>query len=62
MAKVPDLRNFSPDASDAKNVEDTPMLNTVARESVDMGEANKVGKELVNNDGISGPFGAVGRH
>lgn len=62
MAKVPNLRTFSPDSGDAKNVEDTKMLNTVARESVDMNESNEVGKELVNNNTVSGPFGMTGRN
>lgn len=62
MAKVPDLRNFSPDSSQAKNVDQTPMLNTNARESVDMNESNDVGQELVTSKSISGPFGAQGRN
>lgn len=62
MAKVPDLRNFSPDSSQAKNVDQTKMLDTNARESVDMNESNDVGQELVNNGSISGPFGATGRN
>lgn len=62
MAKVPDLRNFSPSDSQAKNVEDTKMLDTTARESVDMNESNEVGKELVNSDKVTGPFGLTGRN
>lgn len=60
--KVPNLREFSPDSGDAKNVEDTKMLNTTAHETVNMTESNEVGKELVNSDKISGPFGATGRN
>lgn len=62
MAKVPDLRNFSPTDAQAKNVDDTKMLDTTARESVAMNEGNDVGKELVNNDKVSGPFGMTGRN
>lgn len=62
MAKVPNLRNFSPDAGDAKHVDDTKMLNTVARESMDHNESNEVGKEYSSGSGeVAGPFGAVGR-
>jgi hypothetical protein len=61
MAKVPNLRTFRPDEGDAKNVENTKMLDTTARESVDMNESNEVGKELINSEKISGPFGATGR-
>ena len=61
--KTPNLREFQPDSSQAKNVEDTPMLNTTARETVDMNESNEVGKELVNSDSPgSGTLGAVGRN
>lgn len=62
MANVPDLRHFSPNSGDAKMVMDTKMLNTEARESVDNNEKNVVGKELVNNDSVDGPFGATGRN
>jgi hypothetical protein len=62
MAKVPDLRNFSPSDSQAKNVEDTKMLDTTARESVNMNESNDVGKELVNSEKVTGPFGMTGRN
>jgi hypothetical protein len=62
MAKVPDLRNFSPMESQAKNVEDTKMLDTTARETVDQNESNDVGKELVNNEKVTGPFGFTGRN
>ncbi len=60
--KVPNLREFSPDSSDAKNVEDTKMLNTTAHETVNMTESNEVGKELTNDYKISGPFGQKGRN
>lgn len=59
---IPNLRSYSPTDSDAKEVDETPMLNTTARESVDMNESNVVGKELINSEKISGPFGAIGRN
>lgn len=62
MANVPNLRTFSPDSSDAKDVDSTKMLATNARESVDMNESNQVGKELVNNTAVPSPFGATGRN
>jgi hypothetical protein len=62
MAKVPNLRNFSPTDSQAKNVEDTKMLDTTAREAVDMNESNDVGKELVNNERVTSTLGATGRN
>lgn len=60
--KTQDIRTWVPNEKDAKEVQDTPMLNTTARESVDMNESNDVGKELVNNETIKGPFGITGRH
>lgn len=62
--KTPNLREFQPDSSQAKNVEDTPMLNTTAKETVDMNESNVVGQELVVSDSqaSSGTLGAVGRN
>lgn len=62
MAKVPNLRTFSPDESDAKEVDETKMLDTTARETVNMNESNEVGKELVNTERVTGPFGLTGRN
>lgn len=62
MAKVPNLRTFSPDDSDAKEVDETKMLDTTARETVNMNESNEVGKELVNSERVTGPFGLTGRN
>ena len=59
---VPNLRTWQPDSGDAKNVDDTKMLNTQGSDSVDMNQANVVGKELINKDKISGPLGATGRN
>lgn len=62
--KAPNLRMFSPDESDAKPVDSTKMLDTTARETVDLNESNVVGQELVNPSAgeSSGPFGVVGRN
>lgn len=60
--RTPNLRDWRPDDSDAKHVDDTKMLNTTARESVDMNESNEVGKELVNATPNFGPLGAQGRN
>lgn len=62
MAKVPDLRNFSPMESSAKHVDDTKMLDTVAHETTNMNESNDVGKEYTTDVKIPGPFGAKGRN
>jgi hypothetical protein len=54
---LPDIKNWQPTDKDAKNVEDTKMLSTMARESTDMNESNDVGKE----DIVSHPnFGKLG--
>lgn len=58
--KVPDLRdpNF---IGEPKNVEDTKMLDTNARESVNMTESND-NKELVTSHPPFGTLGAKGRN
>lgn len=57
---VPDLRdpNF---IKEPKHVEDTKMLNTVAKESVDMNESNDNKEHVVSHPNF-GPLGAKGRH
>lgn len=62
MAKVPNLREFNPMESQAKNVDDTKMLDTEARESVNMNESNKVGEEFVNTSPKMPALGAKGRN
>lgn len=62
MAKVPNLRDWRPDDSDAKKVEDTKMLSTTARESVDMNESNVVGQESVTMHPKFPDEGAKGRN
>jgi hypothetical protein len=57
---VPDLRdpNF---IKEPKHVDDTKMLDTTARESVNMNEAND-NKEHVTTHASFGPLGAKGRN
>lgn len=45
--KVPNLKTFQPKESDAKRVEDTKMLDTTARESMNYNESNDVGAEHI---------------
>ena len=59
--KTPNLREFRPDAGDAKDVEDTKMLDTTARE-MNQYESNEVGKERVVTHGSFGPLGMTGRN
>lgn len=47
MAKTVNIKTFQPKASDAKNVMDTKMLDTTARESMDYSESNVVGEEHI---------------
>lgn len=56
---VPNLRSDD-FITEPKNVEDTKMLNTTARESVDMNETNK-NKEHVTSHPNFGKLGAKGR-
>lgn len=58
---VKNLRNFRPDASQAKHVDDTKMLDTTPTE-VNMSEKNVTGEEHVVSHPDFGPLGAVGRH
>lgn len=59
MAKAAktDLLNFRPDAMQAKNVEDTKMLDTNARETVNYSEKNVVGEESVTSHPSFGKLG-----
>jgi hypothetical protein len=52
-----DLLNFRPDASQAKNVEDTKMLDTMARETVNYNEKNVPGEESVTSHPNFGQLG-----
>lgn len=59
---IPDLRSWEPKASDAKNVEDTKMLDTTAREPAETVSATNSLKEYI---GKNTPFtkpGAKGRN
>lgn len=47
MPKMPNLKTFQPSEGDAKNVMDTKMLSTTARESMNYNESNNVGEEHI---------------
>ncbi len=57
----PNLRDWQPRDGDAKDVEDTKMLNTQAREASETVTANNMNKEDVNPTPDFGPLGAAGR-
>lgn len=54
------LRDWQPTEKDAKNVDQTPMLNTNARESRDHNESNST-SEYVSTHPSFGPLGTTGR-
>lgn len=58
----PNLRDWEPTDAQAKNVEDTKMLNTTARETPDTVNATNSNKEDTNKTPNFGPLGAMGRH
>lgn len=57
----PDLRMWEPRDSEAKDVEDTKMLNTQAHETPDTVDGENENKELVNDTPGFGELGARGR-
>ena len=61
MPETPNLRTWEPDASDAKNVDDTKMLNTMARECPDTVSATNTNVETVQKTPDFGTLGAKGR-
>lgn len=60
--KTPNLHDWRPSASEAKDVDSTDLLNTEAHESVNMNESNEVGKDTVNPTPNFGELGAKGRN
>lgn len=56
------LRDFDPSASDAQHVDDTPMLNTTAREPAENQSGKNTNEELVHSTPNFGSLGAKGRH
>lgn len=62
MPYTPDLRTWNPSDKDAKDVEDTKMLNTTARETPDTVTATNNNEELVNKHPDFGELGAKGRN
>jgi hypothetical protein len=62
--KNPDLRNLDFSEKQAKPVEQTDMLNTIARENSDMSKSNPDMNlsEYTTKDPAFGPLGAKGRN
>lgn len=58
---LPDLRTWEPEESQAKEVDDTKMLNTMARETADTVTAENRNIEDVNKTPDFGKLGATGR-
>lgn len=61
MPKTPNLRDWQPTEGDAKHVDNTPMLNTTARETPDTVTATNENKETVSTHPDFGKLGAKGR-
>lgn len=58
---TPDLRDYDPNSSQAKNVEQTNMLDTEAHETPETVKATNTNKEEVTTHPTFGPLGSVGR-
>lgn len=58
---MPNLRLWEPTDSQAKDVEDTKMLDTMAKETSDTVTADNKNVEDVNKTPGFGPLGATGR-
>ena len=61
MGATPNLRTWQPTAADAKNVTDTKMLQTEAKETPDTVSADNENVEYVVSHPSFGPDGATGR-
>lgn len=59
--QTPNLHDWRPTEGQAKDVDQTKLLNTEAHETVDMNESNVVGKDTVNPTPNFGKLGAQGR-
>ena len=59
--KTPNLHDWRPSDSEAKDVQQTSMLDTTAHETVDLNESNVVGVDTVNPTPDFGDLGATGR-
>ena len=62
MPKTPNLRTWEPKDGDSKDVMDTKMLNTQAREVMETVDAKNSNTEDTNPTPDFGPLGAQGRH
>jgi len=58
---TPNLRDFQPTASQAKNVDNTKMLDTEADEPKETVTGTNTNKEYVTDTPKFGPLGATGR-
>lgn len=61
-AMYPNLRMWEPTDSQAKNVQDTKMLNTEAKETPDTVTAENKNIETTESTPSFGELGAKGRH
>jgi len=62
MPYTPNLHDWRPSSGEAKDVQNTSMLDTDAHETVDLNESNVVGKDTINSTPAFGELGAQGRH
>lgn len=62
MADLPNLRMWEPSDSSAKNVDETKMLNTTARETPDTVNGSNSNTEDTNKTPSFGDLGAKGRN
>ena len=62
MDRNKNLRDWEPTAGDAKHVDQTKMLDTVARETPETVTANNSTKEHVTTHPSFGSLGMNGRH
>ncbi len=60
MKNMTNLRDWEPSANDAKHVDDTKMLNTVAKESENRNESNSTKEYTVQHPNF-GKLGTNGR-
>lgn len=62
MPKTPNLRDWQPNAGDAKHVDNTKMLDTTAHETPETVTATNELKEHVVSHPNFGELGSKGRH
>lgn len=62
VTTIPNLREWTPMAGQAQNVEDTKMLDATAHEPQDTVTSNNTNKEDTNKTPSFGDLGAKGRN